>query len=605
MLISLFTPTHNPRFLPRLAESLARQTCQDFEWVIVTNGAARPADVSVPLPQARIVPFPGQTDRIGALKSFACAQARGDILVEVDHDDELTPDAVAHVAAAFRADPGLHFAFSNCCEVRDGKPSKYSEDYGWEYRPFTWQGKDYLELCAFEPSPASFSKIWYAPNHLRAWRADFYRKIGGHDKSRAVLDDQDLMARSYIQGNVRKIDRCLYIYHYHEGNTCKGAQNRHIQSETLNLHDQYIEPLAGRWCELNGLRKVDLGRLPRESLTGRWPFADGEVGLFIARDLLCKLPQPVHVMEEAHRCLAANGWFLTDTPSTDGRGAFQDPRHVSFWNSNSFWYYTRDTHAGFIGTKVRFQLNRLKEYYPSPWYEQNKMPYVRADLLKFAGRVPGLVEFRDRGAATPAEHRPTRFTILTPTIERGTLERCCRSVDQQTYPHWQHIVILDGPAWTTPLKELEHPNRVFLVSGQRHHDVGNTARHLAYDHIAGDYVLGLDDDNYLLHDRVLELLGRSLRGADWAVYPILYMGRYMFMDPPGRRRTDLAQMVYRPVIAGQEIRFPRVPNYDGDGILCEWLKKLAPPRMLQDVGPLVMYERANGQVMSANETDAQ
>ncbi len=27
-------------------------------------------------------------------------------------------------------------------------------------------------------------------------------------------------------------------------------------------------------------------------------------------------------------------------PSTDGRGAFQDPTHVSFWNINSFMYYS-------------------------------------------------------------------------------------------------------------------------------------------------------------------------------------------------------------------------------------------------------------------------
>jgi hypothetical protein len=28
-------------------------------------------------------------------------------------------------------------------------------------------------------------------------------------------------------------------------------------------------------------------------------------------------------------------------PSTDGRGAFQDPTHVSFWNANTFAYFSR------------------------------------------------------------------------------------------------------------------------------------------------------------------------------------------------------------------------------------------------------------------------
>jgi O-antigen biosynthesis protein len=595
MLMSLFTPTHDPRFLRRLAESVARQSYRPFEWIIVTNGAARPADLPELPPQARVLPFPGQTGRIGALKAFCCAEARGAVLVEVDHDDELTPDALEALADAFGRDPALSFAYSNCCEIKDGKPWKYNECFGWEYRPFRWQGGDYFETCTFDPSPASFSKIWYAPNHVRAWRTDFYRRIGGHDPNLAVLDDHDLLARTYLHGKVAKIDRCLYVYHLHGDNTCQGEQNTRIQADTLALHDKYLEALVGRWCDLHGLLKIDLAQVGLERLAGHWPWADGAAGLLIARDLLCKLPEPARVMAEAYRCLAPNGWFLTDTPSTDGRGAFQDPRHVSYWNANSFWYYTRDPHAGFIGTPVRFQLNRVKDYYPSAWHEQNRMSYVRADLVKFAGRVPGVIDFRERAAAPlpAAALRPPVFTIITPTIERASLARCCRSVAEQTYPHWQHLVLVDGPAWTIPTEPLAHPNRVFLVSGERHHDFGNAARHGAYAHVRGDYILGLDDDNYLLHDRALETLSRSLAGADWAVFPMVRAGRYFFADPPGRKRTDLAQMVYRPIIRGQPIRYPCVPDYDADGILCEALKALAPPRMLAEVGPLVMYEKAN------------
>ncbi|MDP1796315.1 MAG: hypothetical protein Q8K78_02485, partial [Planctomycetaceae bacterium] len=57
------------------------------------------------------------------------------------------------------------------------------------------------------------------------------------------------------------------------------------------------------------------------------------------------------------------GLSLSQTPSTDGRGAFQDPTHVSFWNSNSFWYYTRADQNRFIDCPVRFQANRLKNFF--------------------------------------------------------------------------------------------------------------------------------------------------------------------------------------------------------------------------------------------------
>lgn len=115
-----------------------------------------------------------------------------------------------------------------------------------------------FECIAFEPSPWSFTKIWFAPNHVRAWRSAFYHRIGGHDPLRKILDDHDLLCRTDIQGRVKHIDRCLDIDHVHPANTCGGDQNAFIQTETLNIHDQYIYPLVERWCDLHNLRKIDL-----------------------------------------------------------------------------------------------------------------------------------------------------------------------------------------------------------------------------------------------------------------------------------------------------------------------------------------------------------
>ena len=75
-------------------------------------------------------------------------------------------------------------------------------------------------------------------------------------------------------------------------------------------------------------------------------------------------------------------WFLTLTPSTDGRGAFQDPTHVSFRNSNSFWYYTRPEQARFIDSPVLFEANRVKNFYPTNWHREHQIMYVNADLVK-------------------------------------------------------------------------------------------------------------------------------------------------------------------------------------------------------------------------------
>lgn len=120
---------------------------------------------------------------------------------------------------------------------------------------------------------------------------------------------------------------------------------------------------------------------------------DGEDGVFRAHDALEHLRDPIHTMREIHRCLAPQGWLLSQTPSTDGRGAFQDPMRVSFWYSNSFWYYTRADQNRFIDCPVRFQANRLKNFFPSEWHREYQIVYVKADLLKVAWQAGWRFEF--------------------------------------------------------------------------------------------------------------------------------------------------------------------------------------------------------------------
>ena len=409
MKVSIFTPTHNPKYLRRLYASLKEQTRTDWEWVIVPNNADLTGEEYIGQ-DGRIKVFPtAESTNIGFLKNFACSKATGDILMEVDHDDELFPDAVEECAKAFENDSTVDFAFSNCCDVSEGyKPRVFSEYYGWVNRPVMFKSHQVMEMVSFDPNPASISKIWYAPNHFRAWKASFYKQIGGHDVTLDILDDQDIMCRTYIAGKMHHIDRPLYVYHLHPDNTCYGDKNARIQEMTLELHDKYIYQLVERWCDIKGLRKIDLcgghsrpdGYESVDTLNGdiianldeRWPFRDGEVGLFRGHDAIEHLKNPIHTMREAYRCLAPKGWFLTFTPSTDGRGAFQDPTHVSFWNSNSFWYYTRKEQAAYINTPVKFQLNRIKNFYPNDWCRMHDIVYVKADLYKFDGRTPGGIE---------------------------------------------------------------------------------------------------------------------------------------------------------------------------------------------------------------------
>jgi len=55
---------------------------------------------------------------------------------------------------------------------------------------------------------------------------------------------------------------------------------------------------------------------------------------------------------------------------------------VSFFNENSFWYYTDREFARRVPQiTCRFQVSRLVTYYPDAWHEQHEVPYVCANLI--------------------------------------------------------------------------------------------------------------------------------------------------------------------------------------------------------------------------------
>lgn len=406
MLVSYFSPTHNIHYLKRAELSLRQQTNQNFEWVIVPNGPVSPADIKVDLPQAKIVKYSGDTSNIGELKHFACQHCTGDIVAEFDHDDELSPDCTEELVKAF-ADK-TDFAYSNWAEFKDNYPYHFNGRFGWINKPFLYDGEvvsvkstrtGLTESFAFPPTPDSFCKIWYAPNHIRAWRKSFYFNVGGHNKDLRVADDHDLCCRSYIHGNVKHIEKCLYIYHQHSNNSFRGELNAEIQTRTVEFHDKYSEAMVAKWSQMNNLKKVSLlsGRQGYETLPfqEQFPYEDNSVGLFVAQDALQKFSSPINLMAEIHRCLAPGGWLISETPSTEGRGAFQDPTQKSYWNENSFWYYAKEQHRyikSSFSKPIRFLLSRSRTYFPSEWHKINNICYVRADLIKHHPRIAGLME---------------------------------------------------------------------------------------------------------------------------------------------------------------------------------------------------------------------
>jgi spore maturation protein CgeB len=93
----------------------------------------------------------------------------------------------------------------------------------------------------------------------------------------------------------------------------------------------------------DGFIGVDIGLQPGvdivADLNRRFPFADSSIDVVRAHDTVEHLQDRLHTMNEIWRICKPGALVEILVPSTDGRGAFQDPTHVSYWNINSFRYY--------------------------------------------------------------------------------------------------------------------------------------------------------------------------------------------------------------------------------------------------------------------------
>ena len=121
------------------------------------------------------------------------------------------------------------------------------------------------------------------------------------------------------------------------------------------------------------------------------PLPDNSVGVLNASHILEHLADKTKIMSEIHRVLSPGGWAFIEVPSTDGRGAFQDPTHVSYWNENSFLYYTSSYLGNFIdNTTIRFQEYRRETWFPNDWLKSINVCVTTAWLVAIKDGMPRL-----------------------------------------------------------------------------------------------------------------------------------------------------------------------------------------------------------------------
>jgi len=170
------------------------------------------------------------------------------------------------------------------------------------------------------------------------------------------------------------------------------------------------------------------------------------------------------------------------------------------------------------------------------------------------------------------------FTIITPTLQRDSLVRCCESMDAQTYGDWQHIVMVDDEHKNRDLciriKQNDETGRRWVHDcGMRHANYGNTCRHEAWAGALGEWIWYVDDDNYIYDHETLSSIAAELsvlpEDIKFCIFPIMRHGRRFFNDPPGLCMTDTLNFIVRRKVG----RWPDIEAREADGHFIESLKK--------------------------------
>ena len=356
-LVSIYTPTYNTEHLIKdVYESVKSQKYKKWEWVICDDGSKQKTrkileNLQKKDPRIKLFFF-DNTGNIGKMKKRCTERSRGEFLVELDHDDQLTDDCLTEVVKAFRENPEAGMAYSNCTEVTDdGQCHFYKAPY-WEYRETQYRGKTYLEglqpnFYGSEPSlPMPNSHYWeLMPNHVRAFRASTLFELGGYDDTLIYADDYDVILRMFLHSKIVHIPKMLYLYRWGD-NTWTSDKNADLQKKMAMVRDKYFpEVRLDLGCgnvKAVGFQGVDVHPYPGVdyvidfSKDGLTAFEESSVDMIRTIDFIEHIQDKVFTLEQIYRALKHNGTVYIQVPSTDGRGAFQDPTHVSYWNENSF-----------------------------------------------------------------------------------------------------------------------------------------------------------------------------------------------------------------------------------------------------------------------------
>ena len=223
----------------RLYNSLLKQTYKEWDWWIIDDSPYPYESYfkKIKDPRIHIIKNENTHGNIGFNKHVIGMACDGDYLVEVDHDDELTSDCLLLLKKAFDTYPDIGFAYSYAREEVGGETIFYGDYFALGLGKTEECGiEDKKMLIPITPdvNVLSIHHVVSLPNHVRCWKAETYRELGGHNVDLSILDDQDILTRTLLKYKACKIPKILYIQH--EGERSEGERGG-TSTQTVRFYE--------------------------------------------------------------------------------------------------------------------------------------------------------------------------------------------------------------------------------------------------------------------------------------------------------------------------------------------------------------------------------
>lgn len=269
-LFSVFIPTYNrATTLTRAISSVAQQRFTDFELIIVDDGSTDKTDQLVAHWAAtygerlRFIRQPNQGKH--AAYNRAAQEATGELLVLLDSDDVMLPDALAILAKNWHAIPEAkrsHYAgIEGLCRESNGK---------LHGQPFPYDGMDsnYLEMTRYHG---------VSGEKRHAIRVDILRQF-----PYPIVEGEKHVRPSFVWKQIahryqfRYINEVLQIVDFRADGLTRNASRRRLRNpgglylfwrDDILHHTDYLDPKQLRYAMKQYIR---YGLLSRHGLLTQW-----------------------------------------------------------------------------------------------------------------------------------------------------------------------------------------------------------------------------------------------------------------------------------------------------------------------------------------------